>query len=185
MGPDLANFSNDLRQEIEHSAASGNDVQTTYAGHSSGAVVGESEVYGLDADRVLHIESAGHRAMTIVVAGRSAGQPGRRRPLLDDRAGRRHRPPFVNITASRTTSGHGASPDTFAGAVRLDTCNLPGSDTPIRGLGSHGWQSSMPGSDAWQSMLAVFSGGTAESYRTPEYTTCRSAHSPALQSRFT
>jgi len=52
MGPDLANFSNDLRQEIEHSAASGNDVQTTYAGHSyGGAVVGESEVYGLDADR--------------------------------------------------------------------------------------------------------------------------------------
>jgi len=27
----------------------------------------------------------------------------------------------------------------------------------------------MPGSDAWQNMLAVFSGGIAESYRTPEY----------------
>src|SRR5690606_15905417 len=54
----LAEFSRDLDLEIQRSGASDPDV--TVAGHSyGGAVVGRSELAGLVADRVLHIESAG------------------------------------------------------------------------------------------------------------------------------
>lgn len=59
LGPQLAEFSHDVRQEIDHSSAAPN-AQTTYLGHSyGGAVVGRAELAGLDADRVLHVESAG------------------------------------------------------------------------------------------------------------------------------
>lgn len=70
LAPALASFSHDLRQEIDHSAAAGARVHgadgdrvgpaLTVIGHSyGGAVIGTSEQYGLDADNVLHLESAG------------------------------------------------------------------------------------------------------------------------------
>src|SRR5699024_6441280 len=60
MAADLAGFSDALRQEINHSAAAGNRVETAYVGHSyGGATVGAAEQYGLDADRVMHVASAG------------------------------------------------------------------------------------------------------------------------------
>ncbi|MEW1952884.1 alpha/beta hydrolase [Terrabacter sp. NPDC080008] len=70
LAPKLAAFSHDLRQEIDHSAAGLTEVHTegrtlmgpavTVIGHSyGGAVVGTSEQYGLDADNVMHVESAG------------------------------------------------------------------------------------------------------------------------------
>lgn len=70
LGPALASFSNDLRQEIDRSPAAHNEVHAagrarvgpavTVIGHSyGGAVVGTSEQYGLDADNVIHLESAG------------------------------------------------------------------------------------------------------------------------------
>ena len=70
LAPRLATFSHDLRQEIERSPAVRNEVPrteglrvgpaVTVIGHSyGGAVVGTSEQYGLDADNVIHVESAG------------------------------------------------------------------------------------------------------------------------------
>ncbi|GAA2031333.1 hypothetical protein GCM10009740_21410 [Terrabacter terrae] len=70
LAPRLATFSHDLRQEIEQSPAARNEVPraqgpvvgpaVTVIGHSyGGAVVGTSEQYGLDADNVIHVESAG------------------------------------------------------------------------------------------------------------------------------
>lgn len=60
MAEDLADFSDAVRQEINHSNAADNNVDTTYAGHSyGGATVGAAEEHGLDADNVLHLSSAG------------------------------------------------------------------------------------------------------------------------------
>lgn len=70
LGPALASFSHDLRQEVDRSAAARTDVDAggrrrtgpavTVIGHSyGGAVVGTGEQFGLDADNVIHLESAG------------------------------------------------------------------------------------------------------------------------------
>ncbi|WP_374970582.1 alpha/beta hydrolase [Terrabacter sp. BE26] len=70
LAPRLASFSHDLRQEIDQSPAARNQVPradgrrvgpaVTVIGHSyGGAVVGTSEQYGLDADNLIHVESAG------------------------------------------------------------------------------------------------------------------------------
>lgn len=60
MAQDLADFSQAVRQEINHSNAAGNNVETTVVGHSyGGATVGAAENHGLAADNVLHISSAG------------------------------------------------------------------------------------------------------------------------------
>lgn len=83
LAPRLASFSQDLRQEIDHSPAARNEVDgpnglrsgpaVTVIGHSyGGAVVGTSEQYGLDADNIIHVESAG--------AGHDVGELGDLRP---------------------------------------------------------------------------------------------------------
>lgn len=60
LGRSLAIFSHELRQEIDHRLGPDSQVQIVVAGHSfGGAVVGAAERYGLEADTVLHIASAG------------------------------------------------------------------------------------------------------------------------------
>lgn len=164
LGPRLADFSHDVRLEVERSGAP-STAQVTYAGHSyGGAVVGRSELSGLDADRVVHIESAG--------MGHDVRD-------ADDLPSSQHDVDRYSMTApgdaiglaqgtqSGDNIGHGADPDTFTGTVRLDTGDKV-DGTPNTGLGSHTNVFERE-SDAWQNMFEVFTGGTVETYRTPHY----------------
>jgi hypothetical protein len=166
LGPLLANFSHDVRQETEHSAGAGNNIQTTYAGHSyGGAVVGRSELAGLDADRVLHIESAG--------MGHDIRDPDDVPPSQADVDRYSMTAPgdiIGDIQGAQVGDniGHGADPDEFDGTVRLDTGNKAGSDEPNIGIGSH-TSVFQEHSDAWRNMLEVFNGGTVTGYRQPDY----------------
>ncbi|NRQ48672.1 alpha/beta hydrolase [Aeromicrobium stalagmiti] len=164
LGPGLADFSHDVRQEIEHSAAAPNDVQTTYLGHSyGGAVVGRAELSGLDADRVLHVESAG--------MGHDIWSPS---DLPDSQQGVDR----YSMTAPGDIIGdiqgmqvgdigHGADPDGFDGTTRLDTGDRT-DGTPNIGKDSHS-NVFQRQSDAYTNMLEVLNGGEVTTYREPEY----------------
>lgn len=163
LGPRLADFSRDLALEIDHSAAP--DAQVTVAGHSyGGAVVGRSELSGLVADRVLHIESAG--------MGHDIEGPGD----LPDSQGDVDRYSMtapgdviglIQGTQAGDNIGHGADPDSFDGTVRLHTGNKVDGSLNT-GVGSH-TSVFQEHSDAWQNMFEVFTGGTVETYRSPDY----------------
>jgi hypothetical protein len=148
-GPALATFSSVLRSEIGHDGAG--DAKVTYLGHSyGGAIVGEAERYGLDTDRVLMVEGAGSG------------------PHIDsvrDLSAMNQKTPHYSMTAPgdiievAQLSGHlGPDPDTFHDAVVLQTGR--DGDKPIEGFSSHGGVFAT-GSDAWNNMLAVITGGTA------------------------
>ncbi|MEV7397709.1 alpha/beta hydrolase [Aeromicrobium sp. NPDC092404] len=165
LGPSLADFSHDVRQEINHSAAAPNDAQTTYLGHSyGGAVVGRAELSGLDADRVLHVESAGmgHDIQSPDdlpdsqdgVDRYSMTAPG---DIIGD----------IQGTQVGDNIGHGADPDEFEGTIRLDTGNKA-DGTPNIGVESHS-DVFLRQSDAYFNMLEVLNGGTVTTYREPEY----------------
>ncbi len=169
LAPLLERFSYAVDQEIEHSAAAGNDVQTTYAGHSyGGAVVGTAEAYGLRADRVLHIESAG--------TGYGIDSPGDLPASQDDVRRFSMTAPGDFIAYAQGNGalglGHGADPDEFDGTTRLHTGDYPDlgdddrSNRPIHGDGSHSGVFVYE-SDAWNAMYGVFTGGLVETYRTP------------------
>lgn len=171
LAPLLEEFSYAVDQEIEHSAASPNDVQRTYAGHSyGGAVAGTAEAHGLRADRVLHVESAGVGYGIDTPKDLPSTQKDVKRYSMTAPGD------FIGATQgfpSGTGLGHGADPDTFEGTTRLHTGNypeIPGdperSNQPIQTGGSHSGVF-VPESDAWDSMYAVFAGGFAHSYRTP------------------
>ncbi|PWD51237.1 hypothetical protein C8046_11810 [Serinibacter arcticus] len=163
LGPKLAGFSDAVRLEIE---SSGSSASTTYAGHSyGGAVVGRAEAAGLDADRVLHIASAG--------MGNDIGGPSDYPDSQNDV----HRysmtapgDPIENFQGLDAGSwGHGADPDTFPGTERLHTGNDAGPDgAPLQGSSAHSDVFNHE-SDSWNQMLEVFVGGEVETYRTPTY----------------
>lgn len=165
LGPQLADFSHDVRQEIDHSAAAGNDAQTTYLGHSyGGAVVGRSELAGLDADRVLHVESAGMGHDVQDPGDLPASQAGVDRYSMTA--------PGDIIELSQGTQagdniGHGADPDSFPGTVRLDTGNTADGEFNT-GKDSHSAVFEEQ-SDAWYNMVEVLNGGEVTTYRAPEY----------------
>ena len=165
LGPQLANFSHDVRMEIDHSAAAGNDAQTTYLGHSyGGAVVGRSELAGLDADRVLHVESAGMGHDVQDPADLPASQAGVDRYSMTA--------PGDIIELSQGTQvgdniGHGADPDSFPGTVRLDTGDTADGEFNT-GKDSHS-RVFEEQSDAWYNMVEVLNGGEVTTYRAPEY----------------
>jgi hypothetical protein len=166
LGPLLAGFSHDVRQEIEHSAGAGLDIRTTYAGHSyGGAVVGRSELAGLDADRVLHIESAGMGHDI-----RDADDLPESQADVDRYSMTAPGDIIGDIQGSQVGDniGHGADPDEFDGTVRLDTGNKAGSDEPNIGIDSH-TNVFQRNSDAWANMFQVFTGGIVTGYREPEY----------------
>ncbi len=169
LGPGLADFSHDVRLEVERA---GSDAQVTYAGHSyGGAVVGRAELSGLDADRVLHIESAGmgHDVMDADdlpssqsdVERYSMTAPG---DIIGD----------IQGTQMGDNIGHGADPDTFEGTTRLDTGDKV-DGTPNIGVNSHTDVFEVQ-SDAWRNMYEVFTGGTVETYRSPHYEYVRSTY---------
>ena len=175
LGPRLADFSHDVRLEIDRSGAP-STARVTYAGHSyGGAVVGRSELHGLDADRVLHVESAGMGHDIIDAGDHPASQSGVQRYSMTA--------PGDAIGLSQGVQrggnvGHGADPDDFAGTTRLHTGDKT-DGTPNTGIGSH-TTVFQHGSDAWENMFAVFTGGTVETYPSPHYehvSTGRNVHS--------
>ena len=164
LGPRLADFSRDLRLENERSAAS-TPPRVTVAGHSyGGAVVGRSELHGLVADRVLHIESAGMGHGVQDPDDLPASQSAIRRYSMTA--------PDDPISYSQGAQigddiGHGADPDDFAGTTRLHTGDRV-DGRPNTGLDSH-TRVFERDSDAWTNMFEVFRGGTIETYRSPNY----------------
>lgn len=163
-GPRLADFSRDLQLEIDRSASP--DAHVTVAGHSyGGAVVGRSELHGLQADRVLHIASAG--------MGHDVQDP-------DDLPSSQRQVDRYSLTAPgdlielaqgapqvTDNIGHGADPDTFDGTVRLHSGDKADGSLNT-GVGAH-TSVFEEGSDAWQNMYEVFTGGSVETYRSPDY----------------
>src|SRR5690606_30121898 len=116
LGPRLTDFSRDLRLEIDRAGA--DNARVTVAGHSyGGAVVGRAELSGLDADRVLHIESAGmgHDVHS------GSDLPRSQRDV--DRYSMTAPGDFIELTqgVQKGGIGHGADPDTFDGTTRLHT----------------------------------------------------------------
>lgn len=161
----LASFSHDLRQELTE-AAGDHEVKVTVAGHSyGGAVVSTAELLGLDADRILHIASAG---MGAGVHG-PWDYPAPHRPRFSLTA------PgdwisYVQGLGVGNWLGHGPDPDDFDGVARLDAGRLPvdpeardevgqrlGSRAgmPIRGRASHSYIF-VRHSDAWWQIFDVF-----------------------------
>ena len=140
----------------------------TVLGYSyGGAVVGVAEREGLVADRVLHVESAGAGA-GVDRLGDYAGGVSEHYTMTA---------PGDPIRLVRGVQvgglGHGADPDDMAGFVSAPTgCYAP--DDPehpgerIDGLSAH-WDVFSRRSTAWQSMVAVMTGGPL-----PEAAACRS-----------
>ncbi len=160
LAPDLAAFSHDVRQQIEHSGASG-DVRTTYLGHSyGGAVVGTAELHGLDADRVLHVASAGMGDGVQTPGDLPASQ------AKVDRYAMTAPDDFINLVQG-APGGHGADPATFPGLIRLETGDYA-DGTPIDGLGASHSGVFEGKSDAWRNMLAVLTGEEATTYHSRE-----------------
>lgn len=162
LGPRLADFSRDL--DLEISRSEGSSARVTVAGHSyGGAVVGRSELSGLVADRVLHIESAGMGHDVDDAGDLPSSQSG------VDRYSMTASDDFISYTQGVQVGGigHGADPDDFAGTTRLHTGDRV-DGTPNTGISSHSGVFQQ-NSDAWNNMLAVFRGGEIETYRSPHY----------------
>ena len=163
LGPRLADFSRDLDLEIASSSSPG--ARVTVAGHSyGGAVVGRSELSGLVADRVLHIESAGMGHDVRDADDLPRSQSG------VDRYSMTAPGDFIEVTQGTQAGdnvGHGADPDTFDGTTRLHTGNR------VDGSLNTGFDSHtgvfQRNSDAWRNMYEVFTGGVVETYRSPDY----------------
>ncbi|BCJ33620.1 hypothetical protein Athai_11230 [Actinocatenispora thailandica] len=154
LAPRLADFSHQLRSAIDSSPAAGNDVQVTVAGHSyGGAVVGLAEHDGLDADRVLSIESAG--------MGHDVWGPADlhdTQPTVQHYSMTAPGDPIGYVQGVQVGSlGHGADPDTFPGTVDLATGNYP-DGTELHGVSAHSDVFTYH-SDAWWNMYGVFTGG--------------------------
>jgi len=166
LAPNLALFSRELAQEIRFAPTPARKVAVTVAGHSyGGAVVGLSETFGLDADRVLHIESAG--AGYGVTAGNA--QKLYKNPNPDVRRFSMTAPGDpIGMTQGVSAAGwgHGADPDKLPGVTRLETGNYPRelpddpkkAGRPIQGIEAHS-DVFIPQSDAWKNMYGVFTGG--------------------------
>lgn len=164
LGPRLADFSRDLALETEQLGGRPRPA-VTVAGHSyGGAVVGRSELNGLVADRVMHIESAGMGHDVRDGDDLPDSQSNVRRYSMtapDDPIG------YSQGAQLGDNIGHGADPDTFEGTTRLHTGDrVDGS--PNTGLDSHTLVFEK-NSDAWDNMYEVFTGGEVETYRSPHY----------------
>jgi hypothetical protein len=161
LGPELANFSHEIRQEVDRAGA---PAKVTVMGHSyGGTAVGTSERYGLDADRVLHVESPG---MGHDVRSPDDLYPARadvRRYSItapEDAINLARVPTWIQDLPGVGGMGHGANPDTFPGTTRLASGRYA-DGSPIDGpLAAHGgvltWRS-----DSWQNIYEVLTGGQA------------------------
>jgi Alpha/beta hydrolase len=152
MAPGLVDFSHQLRDQINTYAGPGNDVQVTYAGHSyGGAVVGLAESQGLDANRVLQIESAGMGHDIWNPSDLNLTQP------VQQFSMRAPGDPISYIQGLQVGNlGHGADPQSWPGVTDLATGTYPNGQT-ISGLAAHNGVFTT-GSTAWQNMYDVFTG---------------------------
>ncbi|GAA4357192.1 alpha/beta hydrolase [Angustibacter luteus] len=153
-------------------------------GHSyGGSVVGSAQLHGLDADRVVHVASAGAylRMATEPAAGRPAvfsmtayDDPIRlaQGHAVSDAAARwRAMSPAMldpaagavarlasHLPGAPRAIGHGVDPDLLPGVVRLDTGRF---DDSCRLVSGHSGMFE-PGSTAWRNLLATMDGGRVE-----------------------
>lgn len=186
LGRALALFSHEVRAEIHRRLGPDAPVKIVVAGHSfGGAVVAAAERYGLDADAILHIASAG---MGDVRDPYDFPEPERPRYSITapgDLIG------FVQGLPGPPGVGHGPDPDTFRCVVRLPTGYLP--DDPslrdelgqrlgeragalIGGVSSHS-EVFIRYSDAWWQIYRVFLG------RGPKPGECPAPPDPPLDAR--
>lgn len=153
LGPRLAEFSQDLRQESLY-AAGPPGPKITIAGHSyGGAVVGIAETFGVDADRIMHVESPG--------MGNDVNSIADYRPVNPDVRRYSMTAPGDPIEMAHDNDlwglGHGRNPDHMDGVTLLDT-GYYADGTLIQGLDAHGGVF-REGSDSWRNMYQVFVGG--------------------------
>lgn len=159
LAPSFAEFSHDVRQEINSSTAADNNVQLTLAGHSyGGAVVGKAEVYGSDADRELYIEAAGMGNDVSSPKDEHPTNPNVKRYSMTAPGD-----PIGDIQGLDVGGlGLGPDPDTWPGTTRLETGNYA-DGSQVKGFGAHGGVFKQ-GSDSWQQMYEVMTGGTVTTY---------------------
>ncbi|GAA2285351.1 hypothetical protein GCM10009853_045320 [Glycomyces scopariae] len=160
----LASFTFDLRNQL------GDGVALTLAGHSyGGAVIGYAETFDLEADRILHIASAGMG--NDVYGPGDYTEPCRARYSITapgDPISYVQGMPYVPLL------GHGADPDDFPGVRNLATGSLSDAPDavddygvslhdlgiagkPVEGVHSHS-EIFYPESDAWDNILEVLVG---------------------------
>jgi hypothetical protein len=167
LGRALAIFSHELRAEITRRRGSAAGVTVVVAGHSfGGAVVGAAERYGLDADAVLHIASAGMGNVRDPYDYPAPTRPRYSITAPGDLIG------FVQGLPMPPGLGHGPDPDKFRCVTTLPTGRLPDDRTaldelgeplgeragdPIEGLHSHS-DLFIEHSDAWWQIYRVFTG---------------------------
>ncbi|MGW1678634.1 alpha/beta hydrolase [Saccharopolyspora sp. NPDC002376] len=172
MGPDLATFSHELRSEVGRVQGDDNGTKITYGGHSyGGATVGTAEQHGLDADRVLHIESAGMSEGVHSPDDLPKSQENVHRYSMTAPGD----PIGIAQGAGDLHIGHGADPDDFKGTTHLSTGRYPNTgDLPadkrgevIEGGASHS-DVFTPYSEAWQNMYNVYTGGDVKLYEQPD-----------------
>lgn len=165
LGRGLALFSHELRAELDR--RHGPDVSVVVAGHSfGGAVVGAAEGFGLEADVVLHIASAG---MGQVRDPYDYPEPARPRYSMTAPGDLIS---YVQGVPGPPGFGHGPDPDSFRCVTTLPTGNLPDdpqlhdefgsplggrAGEPIGGVSSHS-EVFIRYSDAWWQIYRVFVG---------------------------
>lgn len=146
-GPALAEFSKAVRREVD-AAVPGADL--TVIGHSyGGATVGRAELDGLDADRILHVSSAGAGAGVDEVDDYPV--PDRDRyALTDDDDPIQH----TQGMSLGDDIGHGADPDRLF--VELETGDYADGTEIDEDAHSAVFTED---SDAWKNMVQVITGG--------------------------
>ena len=155
-GPALAAFSHAVRREVD---AVDTGIDLTVIGHSyGGATVGRAELDGLDADRILHVSSAGAGA-GVSDAGDYPVPDRDRYALTDDDD------PIQHTQGANLGDriGHGADPDQLF--VELESGNH--ADGTEIDDGAHSAVFT-PDSDAWENMLQVITGGEVLQHVPPD-----------------
>ena len=157
-GPQLAAFSHELRQELDHAGAS-TQADVTYVPHSyAGSLIGAAETQGLDADRIFHAESAG--------TGPGVFNMGDLPPSQDHIQRYSMTAPDSPIAFwSQGKAVHGADPDLFEGSIQVHSGNYK-DRTPIQGNPAHSGIYA-EGSDSWTQINRVINGDPVELWREP------------------
>jgi hypothetical protein len=167
LGRALAVFSQEVRAEIARRRGPDSGVRMVVAGHSfGGAVVGTAERYGLDADVVFHIASAGVGSARDPYDYPDPTRPRYSMTAPGDLIG------FVQGLPAPPGLGHGGDPDAFRCVTTLPTGHLPPDPAatdelgeplgdragdPIGGISSHS-EVFIRHSDAWWQIYRVFMG---------------------------
>jgi hypothetical protein len=189
LGRSLAVFSHELRAEIGRQVGPDAGVRIVVAGHSfGGAVVGAAERYGLDADAVLHIASAGVGDVRDPYDYPSPTRPRYSITAPGDLIG------FAQGRSVAPGIGHGPDPDKFRCVRTLPTGRLPAdpdltdefgeplgdrAGDLIQGMSSHS-DVFVRFSDAWWQIYWVFSGSTPDPPECPPPTKPESVQARVL-----